>query len=74
MAIKDIIVPGFVGTSTIKWIVTRGFSIGAVVVTPVVTVTGNVHMVQETAWDVNMAQEAIGNVHVGQTIERDVYG
>ncbi len=29
MAIKDIIVPGFVGTSTIKWIVTRGFSIGA---------------------------------------------
>jgi len=30
MAIKDIIVPGFVGTDTIKWIVTRGLSLGAV--------------------------------------------
>ncbi len=26
MAIKDIIVPSFVGTSTVKWIVTRGFA------------------------------------------------
>lgn len=30
MAIKDIIVPGFVGTDTIKWIVTRGLTLGAV--------------------------------------------
>ncbi len=30
MAIKDIIVPAFVGTATIKWIVTRGFSISSV--------------------------------------------
>ena len=29
--IKDIIVPAFVGTSTIKWIVTRGFAPAAVV-------------------------------------------
>lgn len=33
MAIKDIIGPGFVGTSTIKFIVTRGFSIGEADVT-----------------------------------------
>ena len=30
MAIKDIIVPGFVGTTTIKWLPTRGFNIGVV--------------------------------------------
>lgn len=30
MAVKDIIVPAFVGTDTIKWIVTRGLSLGAV--------------------------------------------
>ncbi len=32
MAIKDIIGPSFVGTTTIKWIVTRGLSIGSSVV------------------------------------------
>lgn len=29
MAIKDMIGPGFVGTNTIKWIVTRGLLAGA---------------------------------------------
>ena len=32
MAIKDIIGPGFVGTTTIKWIPTRGLSIGSSIV------------------------------------------
>ena len=29
MAIKDLIGPGFVGTATVKWIVTRGLTPGA---------------------------------------------
>ena len=32
MAIKDIIGPGFVGTDTVEWIVTRGFASSSVVV------------------------------------------
>ena len=34
MAIKDIIVPAFVGTDTIEFIVTRGMGVGASVSTP----------------------------------------
>ena len=31
MAVKHLIVPGFVGSTTIKYVVTRGFSIGEAV-------------------------------------------
>ena len=37
--IKDIIVPGFVGTSTIKWIVTRGIGEASAVVGNVAVLT-----------------------------------
>ena len=36
MAIKDIIGPSFVGTSTIKWLVTRGFASGTAPAGPII--------------------------------------
>jgi len=39
MAVKHLIVPGFVGTTTIKYVVTRGLSVGVAVSTRTVSHT-----------------------------------